>query len=271
MTKNILVLMLLVSIASPTFAQGLKSSSDAPIEISAATSLEWNRTAKTYTANGSAIVRQGDMTVASDKLTAHYSDASGATDIQELVASNNVTITSPPYIAYGDKAVYGVKDSHAVLTGKNLRIVTATEKLTARDKVEYFGVENKMTAVGAATATRGTDTIRADLLTAYFTKDAQGKMQVEKMTADNNVTITTAKETVKGDKGVYNITTQKATLTGVVKIFQGENWLEGTRADIDLTTGISKLYADTTTGTTTGAASDGRVKGVFYPKSTKQP
>ena len=112
-----------------------------------------------------------------------------------------------------------------------------------------------------ATATRDTDQLTADTLAAFFAKDATGKLAVNKMTADGNVVIKTQKETVYGDKGVYDIPAQKAVLTGKVRIMQGNNWLQGTRADVDLKTGISQLFADN------NPATENRVYGVFYPKA----
>jgi lipopolysaccharide export system protein LptA len=85
---------------------------------------------------------------------------------------------------------------------------------------------------------------------------------MDKVTAQGNVVITTAREKVYGDKGTYNVPAQKAVLTGKVRIYQGKNWLEGTRAEVDMKTGISQLFAET-------RAEGGRVKGVFYPKAEK--
>ena len=87
-------------------------------------------------------------------------------------------------------------------------------------------------------------------------------MALQKIVATGNVMITTAKEKVYGDKGIYDSPAQQADLTGNVKVYQGENMLEGTRAKVDLTTGISKLFADD------NPATDGRVKGIFYPKKS---
>lgn len=61
-------------------------------------------------------------------------------------------------------------------------------------------------------------------------------------------------------------------LTGHVRILQGDSWLEGSRANVDMATGVSQLFADPTAATkapdgTVTPASDGRVKGIFYPKS----
>jgi lipopolysaccharide export system protein LptA len=238
----------------------LSGGSAAPVEVSARGALVWNRKAHTYTMKDDATARQGSFQLASDTLTARYRDEKSATDIYELEAKGNVTLQSPPYTAFGDLALYDVATGEATLTGRNLRIVTPTEKLTAKDKFTFSGKTNVMTARGGATATRGTDRLAADTLTATFAKDAAGKLAVNKLTATGNVVIITLKETVYGDKGVYDIPAQKAVLTGKVRILQGRNWLQGTRADVDLKTGISQLFADN------NPATQNRVFGVFYPK-----
>lgn len=234
-----------------------------PVEISAARSLEWNRRAKTYTARQNAVAKQGNFQISSDTITARYHDNQGATHIYQMEASNNVVILSPPYTAYGDKAVYDVAEDRATLTGQDLRIVTDTEKLTAKEKVEFFSKENRMVASGGATAERGTDSLKAEKMDAFFAKNADGQLKVDRITAEGGVTIKTEKETVTGDRGDYNIGTKKAVLTGRVKIYQGASWLEGTRAEIDLKTGISQLFAEG------NAETEGRVKGVFYPKAAQ--
>jgi len=259
------ILFALLLFSAPVFAAaGISTDSNAPVEISAKHSLEWNRKAKTYTAREDAIAKQGDMQVSSDTLTAHYSDSSGATDITLLVANGNVVIVSPPYKVYGDKATYIVAENSAVMTGGDLRIETATEKLTAKDKIEFFGRENRLVATGDAVAVRGTDTLKANLLNAFFHKAADDKMTLEKITADGNVVIKTIKETVTGSKGVYDVVSGKAVLTGKIRILQGDNWLEGTRAEVDLKTGVSKLFAEGNRET------EGRVKGMFFPKKKPQ-
>ena len=236
-----------------------------PVEITAAKSLEWNRKAKTYTAREKVIATQGSIRLQSDILIARYNDDNGMTDISILEVEGHVVIKSPPYTATGDKAVYDVKTGNAVMTGKGLKIMTDTDIMTAEDKIEFFRSENRLTATGNATVTRSANgVIGADALSAWFVKDAAtGKMTVSSITANGHVVIKTAKETATGDSGVYDVPAQKAVLTGKVKIFQGENWLEGTRADVDMTTGISRLSGEGNLET------EGRVKGVFYPTSQK--
>lgn len=262
--RYFIFLALLLFPLSAFAATGITTDSNAPVEISAKHSLEWNRKAKTYTAREDAVATQGALKVSSDTLTAHYADSSGATDITQLVANGNVVIVSPPYTVYGDKATYEVAESSAVLTGGDLRIETATEKLTAKDKIEFFGKENRLAAFGDAVATRGTDTLKANTLNAFFQQSPDNKMTLQKITADGNVTIRTIRETITGSKGVYDVITGKAVLTGKIRITQGVNSLEGTKAVVDLKTGISQLFAEG------NAATEGRVKGMFFPKKKPQ-
>ncbi|MFH1158427.1 MAG: LptA/OstA family protein [Pseudomonadota bacterium] len=259
--KKIFLLLALVFCGGTAHAD----TSPLPVEITAAKSLEWNRKAKTYVARENVVATQGAIRIQSDFLTARYTDDKGMTDISTLEAEGHVVIRSPPYTATGDKAVYDVMTGNAVMTGEDLKIVTDADIMTAEDKIEFFGSENRLTATGRATVTRSTDgVISADALDAWFVKDATGRMTVSSVTARKHVVVKTAKETATGDSGVYDVPAQKAVLTGKVKIFQGENRLEGTRAEVDMTTGMSRLSGEGNLET------EGRVRGVFYPNSQKR-
>lgn len=260
--KRFLCLALLLSFLS---APSSTRAQETPVEISAAKSLEWNRKAKTYTARGDARAKQGALEISADVLSATYSEAGGGTDISRLSAAGNVVIVSPPYTAVGDRADYDLASGQARLTGNNLKISTATETLTARDSIDFSTAQNRLTANGNAVALRSADRLSADVLTADFSRDAAGKMALQKMTATSNVTIRTARETVTGDRGVYDVAAGKATLTGKIVITQGGSRIEGSRAEVDLKTGISQLFAEGSTQT------QGRVKGVFYPKAKAAP
>lgn len=289
---SLAVLALCAALAAPARAQSpLPASSDAPVEIFADKTLEWDRAKKTYTARGNAIARQGSMQVKSDTLSAHYSGGDGknstsggiGSNIEKLVASGKVEISSPPYTGYGAQAVYDIGSGMATLSGGDLKIETPTERLTARDKIEFDTAKNRLTAFGKATATRGTDSLVADNLSAIFAPGADGKIDLQRIVADTPLTVKTARETVTGDSGIYDVAAGKATLRGRVRILQGDNWLEGTRAEVDLKTGVSKLFADTPAVPVRPAlivdgvaqppanpVGDGRVRGVFYPKK-KEP
>ena len=261
--KNIFMMFIILALLfSSGFARAESGAS--PVEISAAKSLEWNRKDKTYTAREKVVVIQGAARIHSDMLIARYTDDQGMTEISTLEAGGNVIIQSPPYTAYGDHAVYNVKTGNAVMTGKAMKVATEADVVTAQDKIEFFSAEGRLVATGKATAIHGTSALMADVLGAYFGASAGGKMEIRKITATGNAVIETARETITGDAGVYDIPTQKAVLTGKVMIRQGKNWLEGTSANVDMATGISQLLGGG------NADTEGRVRGVFYPDAVQQ-
>ncbi len=266
MKKYLVATLILLAGAGTALAAPVQKTATQPVTISAAKSLQWDRKARTYTAIKDVIAKQGDVTIHSDTLTAHYlDDRRGGASITTLDAKGRVTIDAPPYKAVGDRAVYTVKTGNAVLTGKNLEITSDDGSvLTAQERIEYNSRDRTMTAVGSPKAYKSPDTLTADVMSATFTKDAAGKMTARTISAEGHVIIRTLSEIITGDKSVYNTTTQKAVLTGTVRIWQGKNWLQGTRADIDMKTGISRL-SDKGNGTM-----GGRVTGVFYPQSQKR-
>ena len=73
--------------------------------------------------------------------------------------------------------------------------------------------------------------------------------------------IRTARETASGDRGVYNVESGIATLTGRVKLVRDDNVLRGCRAQVNLNTGISQLFA------CQNDQGKGRVQGSFVPRS----
>lgn len=260
------VLLLVAMMTAPVQAGDTPVASPAataaiPLEISADKGLVWDRANRSYTAKGRAEVRQGEMQVTADQIIARYAGEDSASDIQTVTAEGNVTLSQPPYNAYGDRADYDVMQGRAVLTGANLRIVTPDERLTAQDRITYDAAAGQMTAEGGAVMTRGTDRLSASTLIATFATDAAGTRALDTVTAEGGVSITTPRETITGKRGVYRAATQQAELTGGVVIVQGPNRLEGTRATVDMKTGVSQLFG--------AGAGDGRVRGVFYPKSNK--
>ncbi len=238
-----------------------KKGSKEPVEISAEKTLEWHQQDKQYIADGVVEVKQGDVTILADKVIADYhdDDKGGNVKIWRLTAEGNVRITNIDSTAIGNKAVYNVDKSIAILTGNNLKLTTPDQIITAQNRMEYDMGHGKAKAIGSAKITRGTDTLTADNITANFTKDKNGKQTLKAANANGHVVIKTPEETLSGNKGTYNAAKNTAEVKGNVKIVRGPNVLEGARAEINLTTNISKIF---------GAPESGqRVKGVFFPGS----
>lgn len=253
------------TLSIPVMAQtqgiGLPGQSrDTPLEINADEGIEWQQKTKAYIARGNARAAQGDVAVHADTLTAYYREKQdGGTAIWRIDAENNVRIVSTTQSAFGDTGVYDVDNGILVLTG-NVRMETETDRITARDSLEYWEKRNLAVARGNAIAQRGENRLRADVLTAHFFKDAKGKSRVRQVDAFDNVVITTPDEIVRSNRGIYDVETGIAKLTGSVKITRGTNQLNGEYAEVNLNTGVSRLFGR-----------GGGVRGIFTPGTVKKP
>lgn len=100
----------LIALASaPVLGQGAVSAlkghnSNAPVDV-AADRIELQDRADRAVLTGNVNVRQGDLTLSSQRLTVAYSRA-GGTQIQRLDAAGGVTVRSPSETARGEFAIY---------------------------------------------------------------------------------------------------------------------------------------------------------------------
>jgi len=252
--------------------------SDEPLEINAEQGIEWNRNEKTYVARGNARAASGEVEVLADVLTAYYRERGesnkeddslfsqgGDSEIYLLEASGNVRINSPEGTVFGDKGQYKLAEKVFVMTGKDLKLISKDDVVTARDSLEYWEGQQKAVARGKAHATHEDKQIKADVLTANFKENAQGDLEVHRIDAVGNVEIMTQKEYARGREGVYHVDRELATLEGDVKITQGENQMNGDYAEVNMATGISRLLG----GPPGSAAPAKPVTAIVLPRATK--
>jgi lipopolysaccharide export system protein LptA len=260
---------------------GLGTKGDKPIQVYADNGIEWNQNTHQYIARGNAKAIQGTTTVYGDTLVAYYEEvAGGNTEVYRLDAYGRVRIVSPTETAYGDKGVYDVRKGVLVMTGKNLKLVTQSEIITARDSLEYYETKSLAVARGNAVSTpipatgksakaksdaqsesQGR-TVRADILTAHFLDDepggpeagkktksentgqgAQRGSTLDRMDAWGNVVVTRPGEVALGSRGVYFPQTGIANLWGKVRITRADNQLNGEYAEVNFKTGISHILS----------------------------
>jgi lipopolysaccharide export system protein LptA len=220
--------------------------SDKPIEVYAHEGIEWDQNAETYIARGNARAIQGDVTVYGTTLTARYrKTADGGSEIWRLDADGKVRIVSPKGTVYGQKATYDMDTTILVVTGNNLKLVTAKETVTARDSLEYWQKKEMFVARGDAFAVLQDRKIKADILTAHLRKDENEESKVYRVDAFGSVLITTPTDIARGENGVYFADTDIATLTGAVRITRGDNQLNGDIAEVNMNTGIGGKIEET--------------------------
>ena len=279
-------------------AQQLDMSHGGPIDISATDGIDWRQEQQMVVARGDARATRGDVTVTADTLTAWYRPKAGATpvpsgpppgpggpdtggsEIYKVEALGHVRIFTKTDQVVGDKAVFDIDQSVLVMTGRNMKLNTPTQILTARDTLEYWAQKRMAVARGDAVAlTNDSRRIAADTLVAYTAPSdpaaapvrpaavkpvpagappddplgTSGKLQ--KMEAFGHVSLRTLTDTVTGDRGIYMPDTGLARLAGNVRITRGQNQLNGAEALVNMKTGVARLVS--------GGA--GRVQGLVLP------
>jgi lipopolysaccharide export system protein LptA len=287
----ILVPLLAAPAAMPAYGQnldlgGAPGATPQPVQITADGGISWSQDSQTVTATGNAKAVRGDVTVTADQLVAHYKKApaapgatpaatpadsleQGGGQLTELDAIGNVHIYTPTENAWGDKAVYSMDAKVLVLTGKNLKLTTPTDTITAKDSVEYYTEAHKAIARGDALIVANDGrSIAADVITGFLSNgpatgaasagtglDNAGSLQ--KVEAVGHVVIHTKTDTATGNSGVYLPPTGQARLGGNVHIIHGPNELAGSDALVNMKTGVATLLA----------APGGQVSGVILPGS----
>ena len=228
-----------------------------PFELGADQGIEWRSKEKTYTARGNAVAKQGDSSIAADTLVFYTSGDEGSFD--RIVATGNVKVTSGSSVGYGEHGEYSATEKLLLLTGGNLKIVSESDTVTARDRIEYWTGRNAITARGNAVVVREDTRINGDVATLYFADDAEGKSKLSQIEADGKVKVINGTQTIYSKHFAFNPDTDIALMTGDVRIIDGGNEYSGQRAEIDNKRKISRIL---------GGGASNRVHTLIKPKST---
>lgn len=291
-------------------AQPVDMTRGGPVEVTSTNGIEWRQAEQVVIATGNAKAVRDGVTLTADRLVARYRNRAGQAgadgaapanapdpaaqpsgdspvsngEIWRLEAEGNVHIQTETDQAQGDRGVYDMDQAVMVLTGRNLRLTTPDDTITARDSLEYWPQKRMAVARGAASVvTSDNRRIAADTLVGYFLEQApapapaqpvragaQGSQprrapgegsKLDRVEVFGNVEIRTEQEIVRGDRGVYSPVTGIARILGNVRITRGQNQLNGSEAIVDMRSGLARLVS----------APGTRVQGLVVPQSGDQP
>jgi lipopolysaccharide export system protein LptA len=268
----------LLALPSLPLAQGLDMTKGGPVDITSTDGIEWRQNEQVVIARGDARAIREGVTLRGDRLIARYRPRAGqpagqpansgalgegpggGNEIWRIEAEGNVHISTATDQAQGDRAVYDMDQAVMVLTGKNLKLTTPSDTLTARDSLEYWPGKRMSVARGAAVVvTDDNRRVAADTLVGYFLPEGQtapaanaaaggttrnvpgAGSKLERVEAFGNVEIRTPQEVVRGDRGVYSTVSGMARLLGGVRITRGENQLNGQESIVNMRTGVARL------------------------------
>lgn len=255
-----------LGLGGPAFSVGLdfagNGSSEGAVDVTSDQGIEWLQREQKFIAKGNARAIRNNVTVYADELIAHYREqkTGKGTEVWKLEALGHVRIISADTKVFGDSAVYDIDNVVLVVKGQPFaKLQTATDTVTATDSLEYWEAKRVAVARGDAFVQHEDKRLKADTITADLREDKAGKLEIKQANAFGNVLVRTPTDIATGDKGVYYTESQLATLTGNVKITRDKNQLNGGYAEVNLATGVSKLFP------AAPGSSGSRVQGVLIP------
>ena len=145
----------------------------------------------------------------------------------------------------------------------------------AADRLEVVDAQKMAIWSGAVEARQDGNTLRADTMTVHFAGSgnsaASGAMgrnwgDIRQMVANGRVFFITPAEVARGNHAVYDMASDRITMTGDIVVTRGQNVLKGDTLFIDVKSGRSTLDSSTK-----GKSAPKRVRGVFYPDKKSEP
>jgi lipopolysaccharide export system protein LptA len=282
-------------------AQSIDLSNGGPIDITAAGGIEYRDTELLAIATRDARAVRGGTTVLADQLVARLrkkvvvagaprpvstdptDPENGGNEVYRLEAHGHVRMLTETDEAVGDDAIYDIDQAVLIMTGRNLKLTTPQQVLTARDQIEYWSDRHMGVGRGnAVVVTTDQRRLAGDVLVAFTADDtaapAPGKTvpvkasppakpasgsdpltsgKLQRIEAYGNVEVRTISDIARGDRGLYLAETDIARLVGHVRVTHAGNQLNGPAADVNMKTGIARIISDPTT----------RVSGQLVPNS----
>jgi len=145
------------------------------------------------------------------------------------------------------------------------------------DRLETFDTERRAMFSGNVDAAQGNANLRSDQLEVFFAPRSGSSTgtgaswgEIDRVIATGDVFYVTPDEVARGERALYQLTTETIIMTGGVTLRRGENVIQGDCLIVDLATNNSQINAPACTGETPSDAGpgSGRVRSVFYPSNT---
>ena len=210
--------------------------------IHAETSLEWNQKQGFYEAIGEAHAQQGEQEIFADRLIAYYDIAAQTQTISKIMAMGNVRFTDAQHQGFGERLTYEPKTQFYMLGG-DARLSGPDGTARAQKQIRFYRQEGRAELKGGEVILADGRTLKGDEITLYF----DAAEQIEKMDAAGHVKLTqNSGRIATADKAHYSRDTDMAVLLGNVTLREGENLLQGGRAEMNFTTSINHIVSDET-------------------------
>ena len=238
----------LLSIATVTSAPFAAFAED--MFVNADNSLEWNQKEAFYHASGNAEAVQGDQQIKADSLKAFYNPQTDARTITRILANGDVSFKDEAHNGRGQLLDYDVSSLTYLLKGPGAALSGPDGAAKAGQSILFKRADQMVELAKDAEITlKDGRYLSGQNITIYL--DAADN--IDRITATGDVTIIQASgSTATSNEADYDRAGNKAILKGNVVVKDGDTELSGDRAEVDFTTGISKMLSDKSGGRVSG-------------------
>ena len=218
--------------------------------VNAEDSLEWNQKEAFYHATGNAEALQGKQEIKAESLKAFYDPQTDDRTITRIIADGNVSFADERHKGRGRKLDYNATSLTYLLKGPGAVISGPDGSGTAEQTIIFKRalqmVELKKNA--EIQLKDGRHLFGQEII--IYLDDVDN---ISRISAIGNVTIIQANgSTATANKADYDRAENSALLTGNVVVKDGETELSGGRAEVDFSTGVSKMLSDRSGGRVSG-------------------
>ena len=167
---------------------------------------------------------------------------------------------------YADKTVEYFKNEQKLIAKGNAIVKRSGMNINGEIITAVFVKQNDKTQINDFTAQENVSVdnnknkVYSDYLKAFFKLSEKKENVIDRIEMTGNVKTKTADGEVYADKAIYYPNTGKVELFENVVIVKDGNRMQGTKAETNLNTGASKIFAD----------KKNRVSGVFYEDSIEK-
>jgi lipopolysaccharide export system protein LptA len=235
---------------------GLVQAEDKEVQIEA-NATEWLRSQNRVIAKGTAKVTQEEVTLEADTLKADFmkkdkekanTNTKVSQDVHQSLkyvqAEGSVHLRNKMGDLFGAFGFYDLEKEHVQLRGKTLKMKMEKGYFLNKDQLDYWPSQKRADILGQPHGWYDGKYLEANQARFYFDDQKEGQMALSHMKAEGHIFIvvpprkkTDEMQIVKADHVFYNAKHESAQLKGSVKLIQGQNYLQGDEAFINLKTG----------------------------------
>ena len=210
------------------------------LEIEASSFLEWNQEDKSYKASGNATASQGSRSINADEITAYYESEENR-NITRIEATGEVNFTDNTHSGHSETLMYEMESQNVLLSGRNSHFKSDKFTAEASTLIQFNEATGELLLQkDAAISISGSRKIEAEQIEILLTDSGE----IRTMEASNSVKFTEESGRVaSAAQAFYEDESGDMILVESVEIIDGNNFLQGDKAIINVKTGYSKIFA----------------------------